>query len=315
MKPLLEVSAPAKLNLFLQITGQRDDGYHDLQTLFQLVDYGDSLTFEQSGSEIALTPSIPGVPDQENLIVRAAELLKSHTGCTRGARIHLKKRLPMGGGLGGGSSNAASTLLALNTLWGTGLSLAKLAEIGLELGADVPVFVYGRSSLAEGVGERLFPVELEQSHYLVLKPPIEVSTPRIFQHPRLTRDSLPIRIAAFFRQVEINPDAAPFADVNQPPSRGPAGASDELKRWQDTIGNDCEPVVSALYPEIEDCLRWLSGHAKARLTGTGSCIFARFESRKTAEETLEQRPAGVQGFVSSGCNISTAHQDIARWLA
>ncbi len=311
MKRKLTVRAPAKLNLFLQITGQRDDGYHQLQTLFQLLDYGDTLEFEKADSAISLNPSIPGVPDEQNLIVRAAELLKNSADYRGGARIALHKSLPMGGGLGGGSSNAASTLLALNALWGTGLSLGELADLGLQLGADVPVFVLGRSSLAEGIGEKLYPVELEEAHYLVLKPPIEVSTPRIFQDPRLTRDSLPIRIAAFFRQVENSSQTA-IDRVAEPLSEQ---AVEALTHWRKTGRNDCEPVVRALHPEIDRCLDWLDERAEARLTGTGSCIFARFESQDQAEQALLERPADTLGFTCKGCNISVAHQDIANWLS
>lgn len=277
----LRLPSPAKLNLFLHVTGRRADGYHELQTVFQLLDYGDTLEFEATDTPaIELAPSLPGVPDADNLVVRAARLLQSATGCRRGARIELTKRLPLGGGIGGGSSNAATTLLALNHLWRLGLSTTELAALGLQLGADVPVFVEGRSAWAEGVGERLQPVALGPRNYLILVPPCAVSTARIFSHEALTRNSSPITIAAFLRE----------------------GGR-----------NDCEPVVRKLYPEVAFALDWLSGFNSAgmqdspRMTGTGACVFASFATRAEAESVARQVPAGYRGFVAQGVDVSPVH--------
>lgn len=272
---LLSVPAPAKLNLFLHITGRRGDGYHTLQTLFQLLDHGDVLHIApRRDGRILLAPELPGIPAQENLIVRAARLLQRHSGCALGADITLEKRLPLGGGIGGGSSDAASTLLALNELWRLGLPLAALARLGLTLGADVPVFVQGRSAWAEGVGEQLRPFDLPARNYLILVPPCAVSTAQIFSSEALTRNSSPIRMAAFLGQGSRN---------------------------------DCEPAVRELYPEVAFALDWLSRHAPARMTGTGACVFAEFEDRNTAEQLLQQLPADYRGFVARGVNHSPAH--------
>jgi 4-diphosphocytidyl-2-C-methyl-D-erythritol kinase len=279
---LRQIPAPAKLNLLLHITGRRADGYHELQTLFQLLDFGDTLDFESTAtSAILLAPALPGVPDADNLVVRAACMLQTETGCRRGANIGLSKRLPLGGGIGGGSSDAATTLLALNRLWQLDLPLAELARLGLQLGADVPVFVHGRSAWAEGIGERLQPLALGPRNYLILVPPCSVSTARIFSHEALTRNSSPITIAAFPRE----------------------GGR-----------NDCEPVVRKLYPEVDFALDWLSGFrsshpgmAGPRLTGTGACVFASFATRAEAESVAQQLPAGYGGFVASGVDVSPVH--------
>lgn len=279
---LLQVPAPAKLNLFLHITGRRADGYHDLQTVFQLLEFGDTLDFQSTATPpITLTPTLPGVPDADNLVVRAARLLQAETGCRLGARIGLNKRLPLGGGIGGGSSDAATTLLALNKLWQLDLPLDELATLGLQLGADVPVFVHGRSAWAEGVGERLQPIALGPRNYLILVPPCVVSTARIFSHEALTRNSSPITIAAF-------------------PKEGGR--------------NDCEPVVRKLYPEVDFALDWLSGFRPnhpgmtgPRMTGTGACVFASFATHAEAESVAQQLPARYGGFVASGVDVSPAH--------
>jgi 4-diphosphocytidyl-2-C-methyl-D-erythritol kinase len=285
MSTFLQVPAPAKLNLFLHITGRRADGYHNLQTVFQLLDYGDSLDFEIAGGPaISLAPNLPGVPDEDNLIVRAARLLQASTGCRHGARIGLNKQLPLGGGIGGGSSDAATTLLALNKLWRLDLPVTELATLGLQLGADVPVFVHGRSAWAEGIGEELQPIALGPRNYLILVPPCAVSTARIFSHEALTRNSSPITIAAFLRE----------------------GGR-----------NDCEPVVRKLYPEVAFALDWLSQFSPpsmtdprmtgSRLTGTGACVFASFAVRAEAEAVMQQLPKGYRGFVAHGVDISSAH--------
>lgn len=276
----LELLSPAKLNLFLHILGRRDDGYHQLQTVFQLLDYGDTMTFSlRSDEQINITPPIPGVNNEDNLITKAARLLATHANHPLGADITLKKILPMGGGIGGGSSNAATTLLALNQLWELNLSIDLLAKIGLQLGADVPVFVRGKTAWAEGVGEELQAIDIAECWYLVVKPDCEVSTAKIFSHKQLTRNTSPITIAAFFGQ---------------------------------GVRNDCENVVRSTYPEIDNALNWLSQHTShnspARLTGTGACIFARFPNQHSAQQIFSQLPEGMQGFVAKGVSESPTHR-------
>ena len=276
-KSLLHIPSPAKLNLFLHIVGRRADGYHNLQTLFQILDYGDELDFYlRSDGVIQLRTAFDGVPHDSNLIVRAARLLQQHTCCALGADIDIRKRLPMGGGLGGGSSNAASTLVALNKLWQTGLSADELAKLGLQLGADVPVFVQGMTAWGEGVGEILTPVELPERWYVVLVPQTPVSTAEIFKSEELTRNTSPITIAAFL-----------------------GGGSH----------NDCQPVVVKRYPAIAQALDWLGNFSQSQLTGTGSAIFAAFPAEKDARAVLQQLPAtlnghGINGFVARGVNRS-----------
>lgn len=305
----ISLRAPAKLNLFLHITGQRPNGYHDLQTLFCLTDYADELAFERSDGGIELQTPLPGVDQEDNLIVRAARLLQRHTGCDEGANITVHKRLPMGGGLGGGSSNAASTLLALNTLWQTDLSLEQLAGIGATLGADIPVFIGGRSCLAEGVGELLYPVDLDDDCYLVLRPDCEVSTATIFQHPRLTRDNLALRIAAFFQRADLRVKVLSQAVIPDKPER-----KQQLKLWLQDSTNACEALVRELYSEVDSALEWLSQHTEARLTGTGSCIYGKFADLEQANAILDATPDNLSGFVCKGSNISVAHKDLAHWL-
>ena len=272
----LQIPAPAKLNLFLHITGRRSDGYHCLQTLFQLLDFGDLLSFEpRKDGLITLDPLIPGVAPAQNLVVRAARLLQQTTADILGADIRLEKRLPMGGGVGGGSSDAATTLLALNKLWQLELSLDDLASLGLQLGADVPVFIHGRSAWAEGIGELLQPVDIKESWYLVVQPPCSVATAEIFSSKQLTRHTPPITIATFFGQ---------------------------------GTRNDCEPVVRSLYPAVDRALNWLGQYLPAQLTGTGACIFARCDSELQARELLQQLPADLNGFVARGVNRSPTHQ-------
>ncbi|TNE77995.1 MAG: 4-(cytidine 5'-diphospho)-2-C-methyl-D-erythritol kinase [Gammaproteobacteria bacterium] len=269
---MLSLPAPAKLNLFLHITGRRADGYHNLQTLFQLLDVGDQLDFELDHSgTITLSPELDDVPAQDNLIYRAAILLQQTTGCTQGAHIHLHKRLPMGGGLGGGSSDAATALLGLNHLWQLQLPQSRLMALGQQLGADVPLFVFGHSAWAEGIGEQLSAVDTAPDWYLVLAPDVQVSTAKIFAHEGLTRNTHPIKIRAFLEQ----------------------GGR-----------NDCQTVVEALYPQVKKARLWLAKFAEARLTGTGACLFARFASEADARSVLEQMPAPWQGFVAQGVNQS-----------
>ena len=267
----LTLLAPAKLNLFLHITGRRPDGYHELQTLFQLLDWGDTLTFSPNHSgEIHLSGSAVGVADEDNLIVRAARSLQRDD---HGVNIHLDKRIPTGGGLGGGSSNAATTLLALNHLWHCGLSRAELQAIGARLGADVPVFVGARSAWAEGVGEKLTPVDLPEQWFLILAPDCHVGTAEIFSHEQLTRNSSPIKMAAFF---------------------------------EGNTRNDCQQLVRNLHPEVDNALITLEKFGKARLTGTGACVFTSFDSAEDARAAQQQLPPQWTGIVARGINESPA---------
>ena len=268
--------APAKLNLFLHVTGRRPDGYHELQTLFQLIDLNDTVSLTVLDDGRIERPSGPvGVDPDSDLTVRAARSLQAATGSRAGASIRISKRIPMGGGLGGGSSDAATVLLALNHLWRCGLSVDELARLGLPLGADVPVFIRGSSAWAEGVGEKLVPVELPERWYVVIHPGVSVPTKDVFQSPELTRNSPVITIRAAF---------------------GPGDAA--------TTRNDCEPVVRARYAEVADALDWLGKSAPARLTGTGSCIFAGFESAIEAERVAARTPDRWRAFVARGLNAS-----------
>ena len=268
--------APAKLNLFLHITGRRADGYHELQTLFQLLDFGDRLHFavtQEPGLSLHLNQdsSIKNVPLDGNLILRAAQLLQQFADKPQSARIELSKHIPMGAGLGGGSSDAATTLLALNRLWKLRLSNEQLAALGLQLGADVPLFIFGKSAWAEGVGERLHAVEIPPAWYVVLMPDCPVSTAEIFAQENLTRNTSAIKMADFL-----------------------AGRS----------RNDCESVTCGLYPEVKKALNWLGQYAPARMTGTGAAVFARFDSEAEARAVLAELPTGQQGFVAQGVNSS-----------
>ena len=273
--------SPAKLNLFLYINGKLSSGYHELQTLFQFLDHGDTLSILANHSgEISLSPAIPGVPLEENLIWKAANALKQATGCPFGAHIELEKILPMGGGIGGGSSNAATTLVALNHLWQTQLSDDELAALALPLGADVPVFVRGFAAFAEGVGEQLTPTEPDEKWYLVVRPNVSISTAEIFQHPNLTRDTAKLPLDFILSQPYVN---------------------------------DCEKIVRMLYPEVDKQLSWLLQYAPSRLTGTGSCIFAEFESRSKAESLYTRLPDTVSAFVAQGRNLSPLTQRLAEY--
>ena len=268
--------APAKLNLFLHITGRRPDGYHCLQTVFQFLDIADRIRLTPTfDGEIRLLTPLPEVPPERDLTVRAARLLQTEAGVAQGVDIEVDKRLPLGAGLGGGSSDAATVLVVLNRLWDARLSADRLAELGLRLGADVPVFVRGYAAWAEGVGEVLTPVELAEPWYLVLVPPVTVSTAGIFSAPELTRNTPPIRIPDFL-----------------------SGAG----------GNDCEAVVRARYPVVGQFLDWLKRFGRARLTGTGACVFAAFSDRTGAQRALDQLPADWVGFVARGCNRSPLMQ-------
>ncbi|BCA30786.1 4-(cytidine 5'-diphospho)-2-C-methyl-D-erythritol kinase [Metapseudomonas otitidis] len=272
----LILPAPAKLNLMLHILGRRPDGYHELQTLFQFLDHGDELGFSlREDGAIHLRTEMPGVPHDSNLIVRAARSLQQASGTRLGADIWLDKRLPMGGGIGGGSSDAATTLLGLDHLWQTRLGEERLAELGLALGADVPVFVRGRAAFAEGVGERLQPVTLEEPWFLVAVPQVFVSTAEVFTDPELTRNSAPINLRSLLE-----------------------GGS----------RNDCQPVVEKRYPEVRNALMWLNKFTSARLTGTGACVFGSFPNRDDADKVARQLPATLPSFVAKGSNISMLHR-------
>ncbi|EGQ9437760.1 4-(cytidine 5'-diphospho)-2-C-methyl-D-erythritol kinase [Vibrio cholerae] len=271
--------SPAKLNLFLYITGRRANGYHDLQTLFQFLDHGDELTITANHSgNITLSPALADVALEDNLIYKAAMALKNAAQSPLGADIQLHKVLPMGGGIGGGSSNAATTLVALNYLWQTGLSDDQLAEIGLALGADVPVFTRGFAAFAEGVGEELSAVEPEEKWYLVVRPAVSIATKDIFTHPQLVRNTPKRDLASLL--------TTPYE-------------------------NDCEKIVRSLYPEVDKQLSWLLQYAPSRLTGTGSCVFAEFSSRKDAQAVFAQLSDNVLAFVAQGRNVSPLRKTLA----
>jgi len=264
--------SPAKLNLFLHITGRRSNGYHDLQTLFQILDKGDSLDFEvNNNGEISLSHSIDGVPDAENLVYKAAKLLQTSTGTQSGCQITLHKTLPMGGGIGGGSSNAATTLVALNLLWNLNLTTQALMELGVQLGADIPVFINGQTAFAEGVGEKLFSTRLEPKYYLVVNPGVHVSTAEVFTDPALPRNT-------------------------------------SLIRWQDyefaQTHNDCQQLVCEKYPVIAKTLQWLLQYAPSRMTGTGASLFAVFDTFAEAQKCLTEVPDYCQAFIAKGCHTS-----------
>ena len=270
--------APAKLNLFLHILGRRPDGYHRLQTLFQLLDYGDELELSTTpDGEIAVVvePLLRDVPMTANLAYRAALALREHRPGPEGARILIRKRLPLGGGLGGGSSDAATVLVGLNRLWELNLGVEELCGLGLRLGADVPVFILGRSAWGEGIGEQLTPLDLPPAWYLVLKPDCDVATAAVFAHPQLTRHTRAMKIRAFSGE----------------------GAA-----------NDCQSVVETMYPQVREARLWLARYAQPRLTGTGACLFARFGNRESARATLAEIPAVWSGFIAQGVNISPLRQ-------
>jgi len=268
--------APAKLNLFLHILGRRPDGYHELQSCFQFIDLCDEITIKvRADGQIRRALDIPGLPESADLCLRAAHALKEATGSPLGADIGLLKRIPIGGGLGGGSSDAATCLVALNELWELNLPTDDLAALGLKLGADVPVFVRGRVAWAEGVGERLTPLypplAPAEPNYLILKPNVFVSTAEVFQDPELTRNSAPITIHGFLA----------------------SGGR-----------NDCLGVVRRRYPEVAHALDWLSLFGSARLTGTGACVFLACETMELGQELMRKMPPGFEGFLARGLNDS-----------
>ncbi|WP_200897964.1 4-(cytidine 5'-diphospho)-2-C-methyl-D-erythritol kinase [Arsukibacterium sp. MJ3] len=269
---MLSLPAVAKLNLFLHIIGRRADGYHNLQTLFQLLDVGDELHFSpRQDNQLTLQCNDASLQGPDNLVIKAGRLLQQHTGCQRGCDIILDKKLPMGGGLGGGSSDAATTLLALNALWQLKLTNQQLATLSLQLGADVPLFVTGYSAFAEGVGDKLVPVNLPEKTYLIVTPACHISTAAIFQHPDLIRNSPQLSLASLF---------------NSP--------------WR----NDCQPLVEQLQPIVAITLQWLVEYAPCRMTGTGASVFAEFPDTTSAQNVLANLPANCRGFIAKGVNQS-----------
>ena len=253
--------APAKLNLFLHVTGRRPDGYHLLQTAFQLIDRCDTLSVSISDDGIIRRDNdIPGVPAESDLIVRAARLLQQHCSVSAGAILRLEKRLPMGGGLGGGSSDAATTLIALNHLWKTGLNRQELMNLGLQLGADVPFFIFGQNAFAEGIGEELHPIDTPERWFVIIEPGVQVPTPAIFSAKELTRDTKPVRIADFSSTAEMF--------------------------WK----NDLQTVACALFPEIAKSIQWLLAFGNAKMTGSGACVFCAFDQEAAADAVLEKIP-------------------------
>lgn len=264
--------APAKLNLMLRITGRRADGYHLLQTVFQFIELCDWITFHPvEDDKVSLYRTLPGVAEADDLTVRAAQLLKAETGYAKGVKIEVEKKLPMGGGLGGGSSDAATTLVALNHLWGLGLSVERLMQLGLRLGADVPVFVFGKAAWGEGVGEKLEAIHVPESWTVVLRPDCHVNTGEIFSDKELTRDSKSIRMSDF------------IAGQHQ---------------------NDCLDVVSRRYQAVKEALTALSEFAEGRLTGTGACVFAQFDSEQSAKRAYEALAGQWQCYLTRGINES-----------
>lgn len=274
MNKNITISAPAKLNLFLHITAQREDGYHLLQTVFQFLDYADTISLTlREDSQIVRTLELEGVPAEDDLVVKAARLLQVRCDSPLGVDIAVEKRLPMGGGLGGGSSNAASVLVALNHLWQCGLNQQELMALGVQLGADVPVFIFAQSAWAEGVGERLKPIDLPKKWFLVLKPQINVSTAKVFAHPQLQRDCSTITIRDFLQ-------------------------------GQTQVQNVCEEPVRDMCPEVDQALKDLAKYGESRLTGTGACVFAAFDNRKQAEAAFSELSEKWDGFVAEGMSQS-----------
>ncbi|HWU98992.1 MAG TPA: 4-(cytidine 5'-diphospho)-2-C-methyl-D-erythritol kinase [Oxalicibacterium sp.] len=265
IRTLNDCPAPAKLNLFLHVTGRRADGYHLLQTVFQLLDHGDTLHFStRDDGEIHRTTELVGVPAENDLVVRAARLLQQampqHPARRNGADIAIEKRLPMGGGLGGGSSDAATTLIALNHLWQAGLSRQELMTLGLQLGADVPFFIFGSNAFAEGIGESLVPVQTPDCWYVVIEPGVGVPTQQIFSSTELTRDTKPVKISDF--------SGTPFGFGK----------------------NDLQVVAASLFPAVAEAIEWLRQYGDARMTGSGACVFCPFEQERQADAVLATVP-------------------------
>ncbi|NIR31067.1 MAG: 4-(cytidine 5'-diphospho)-2-C-methyl-D-erythritol kinase [Gammaproteobacteria bacterium] len=280
--------APAKLNLFLHVIGRRRDGYHTLQTVFQFLDHSDELRLHvRRDGDIRRHGDVEGLPPECDLTVRAARLLQSTSGTALGADIEVTKRIPMEAGLGGGSSDAATTLVALNRLWDLGLSVEALAELGLRLGADVPVFVRGRAAWAEGVGEILTPVVLDEPWYLVVDPGCRISTAEVFSAPALTRSTPPLTINSLV-QFKRSGDSHCLT----------------ARRLLELARNDCEAWVRGHYPQVDEVLRWLSAFGPARMTGTGACCFLPLAAEREGDRLLQRIPRRWRGFVARGVNVS-----------
>ena len=275
--------APAKLNLFLHITGRREDGYHLLQSVFRILDWGDTVYLKPTDDGVIARDDdgIEGVDDADDLMIRAAKLLQQHSGTTKGARIKIDKRIPMGGGMGGGSSDAATVLVALNQLWGLNRSLSQLAEMGLTLGADVPVFVFGENAFAEGIGEQLTPIELPKRWYLCVMPGVSTGTAKLFANQSLTRDSEPVKISNFLEG--------------------------------HVQGNAFEPVLRRLEPAVEQVFALMNSRISAtpRLTGTGSVVFAEFPDRDSAQASLQVLPTGLNAWVAASADHSPLHAAVS----
>ena len=278
---MLTLPAPAKLNLFLHVTGRRADGYHKLQTVFQFIDLQDTITLtNRPDHQIMRSTSWSEVTEEDDLMMRAARLLANSCGVSAGVDIAIEKRIPMGAGLGGGSSDAATVLCGLNLLWGLNLSNRELADIGISLGADVPIFIHGHAAWAEGAGEILTSIDPPEDNYLLIVPPAHVSTAEIFNHPALTRDSSPIKIADFLE------------------GQG---------------HNDLEAVVRQEYPVIDEAMNWLQHFANARMTGTGAGVFITTESPRKAQLIAQHAPADWQCFVTQGLNSSPLHDQLSHF--
>jgi len=277
--------APAKINLFLHIVGQRADGYHLLQTVFRLLDYYDTIYLKPTASKtIKRVNDVPGVPEDHDLCIRAARLLQQHTGCTHGVEILVEKNIPMGGGLGGGSSDAATVLLALNRLWELHLTRKELLELGLKLGADVPFFIYGTNAWAEGIGEQLQPIELQDAYYVVLTPDVHVSTAQIFANKQLTKNSNPQIMSTFSGTAQLS------------------AANSDGGNIKTEFTNSLEKVVCSLYPKVFDCLSWLKRYGDARMSGSGASVFLEVANEEIANRICNEKPASVRGFVAKGLN-------------
>lgn len=280
LTPTFTLPSPGKVNHFLHITGRRTDGYHLLQTLFQFIDYGDQIHFElREDAQIKLVPAdISGIPLETNLIYRAARALQQAAQVTKGVTLYIEKQLPLGGGLGGGSSNAATTLVGLNHLWGLGWSSSQLQALGLTLGADVPIFIFSQAAFAEGLGEQFTPVTMKESWLVVITPACQISTSKMFASPDLTRNSLAFKIGT------LN--------------------TNEVSLLLNGSRNDFEPLVRQHYPEVDDAMKWLSDFGKAQLSGSGSSVFACFDSKEQAVKITQRLPQRFKGFVAKGMNKS-----------
>lgn len=277
---MIRVPSPAKLNLFLHITGRRDNGYHELQTIFQLIDLYDWMTFEPHAEENIQIEGLAEVQLEQNLIYRAAQLLRSHAKKLCGLNIRIEKNIPMGAGLGGGSSNAATTLIVLNQLWQCGLNEQQLADYGVQLGADVPIFVFGRNAWAEGIGEHLSFIDLAQKKFIILKPDCFISTQQLFSQKTLTRDSKITKFCAY----QIEPS---------------------------NFGNNFEPLARQLYPEVEEAMQYLDQFGRAKLTGTGACVFIEVTGEMDTAQILQNSPCKSY-LVNSLAESPLRHFSVAR---